>query len=402
MIDQPPRTPVQNSLEQAAGRCVKCQVCLPHCPTYRIKGEEGDSPRGRIALIQALAEGSLESNATVVEHLDGCLTCRACEAVCPAGVPYGRLIDGVRNELHARKSGGVQHRLLQLATRHPRSLSAILNLFRHPARWLLSSHARFRPYAKALRPMPELAQGSKEGEPVALFLGCIARSADTDTLASSAKLLAAAGYRLVVPLRQTCCGALAHHDGDRKHAVGLAQRNARAFASQERIVATASGCSAHLGEYDSLLGDEGDFSKRSTDITEMLADALESGRLKIRNDTTLHIALHTPCTQRNILRSDALQRTLAQVPNVTVTQLPMGCCGAAGSYFLDRPHDAEQLREPLLDAIHASHFDYVVTANIGCRLHLDAGLAEGHAPEVLHLATFLARLLPGASNAKIQ
>ncbi|MDN5863736.1 MAG: 4Fe-4S dicluster domain-containing protein [Gammaproteobacteria bacterium] len=380
---------------------MKCQVCLPHCPTYRLKGEEGDSPRGRIALIEALAEGTLEADPAVTGHLDGCLTCRACEAVCPADVPYGRLIDGARNELGARKPGGWRQGLLQFATRHPRLLGAMLRALRHPARLLFTRRSRLRPYVEALGPAPKLAAGPVDGEPLALFLGCIARAADTETLASSAALLASAGYRIEVPARQTCCGALAHHGGERRHAARLARRNTRAFNSQERIVATASGCTAHLSEYDAVFGDDAGFSAKVRDVTEVLADALESGRLEIRNDKPLDIALHTPCTQRNILRSDALDRALAQIPNVAVTRLPMGCCGAAGSYFLDRPADAEHLREPLVEAIQSARFDCVVTANIGCRLHLAAGLTGDGTTEVVHLASFLARLLHKATNATI-
>src|SRR5699024_6158134 len=120
--------------EAGAARCVKCQVCLPHCPTYRIKGEEGDSPRGRVALVQSLLEGSLEADAATIEHLDGCLTCRACEAVCPAGVPYGELIDGARSELGARKSRGFAQKLIAVLTRHPALLATLMRLARAPAR----------------------------------------------------------------------------------------------------------------------------------------------------------------------------------------------------------------------------------------------------------------------------
>lgn len=383
---------MQISLEQGAARCVKCQVCLPHCPTYRIKGEEGDSPRGRIALVQGLLEGSLEPDASTVEHLDGCLTCRACEAVCPADVPYGLLIDGARGTLCARKSRGLLQRLIRFAAHHPRVLAAILRPLRWPARLVLPRKSKLRPYADAIRAAPTFPRGPQQGEPIALFLGCIARAVDADALAASAELLAAAGYRIEVPRTQTCCGALAAHDGEQAQAVQLARRNVNAFSDYARIIAGATGCTAQLAEYDALLAGGRPFSDRVSDVTEAIADALESGRLAIRNDTALRVAVHTPCTQRNILRSNALARALACIPNVETLALPLGCCGAAGSYFMNRPEDAGELREPLLEAIRGAGPDYVLTANVGCRLHLGAGLPRDNAPEVLHLASFLARL----------
>lgn len=390
--------PLQVSLEEGAARCVKCQVCLPHCPTYRIKGEEGDSPRGRIALMESLLEGSLEMDAQTVEHLDGCLTCRACEAVCPAGVPYGFLIDGARGKLGARKSRGPRQRLLRIAIRHPRALARMLRALRLPARLVVPHAARLRPYAEALAPAPKLARGIEQGEPVALFLGCIARAADTQALAASTELLAAAGFRIEVPRDQTCCGALSAHDGDHEQARRLAHRNVKAFANHDKVIASATGCTAQLSEYDGLLARQG-FSHKVTDVTDMLADALEAGRLVIRNDKPLTVAVHVPCTQRNILRSDGLNRALAHVPNVQVIGLPLDCCGAAGSYFLNRPDDAERLREPLMDAIRTAQPDCVVTANVGCRLHLGAGLTGEKAPQVLHLASFLARFPHGKIKA---
>jgi glycolate oxidase iron-sulfur subunit len=392
---------LQVSLEAGAARCVKCQVCLPHCPTYRIKGEEGDSPRGRIALIESLLEGSLEIDAQTIEHLDGCLTCRACEAVCPAGVPYGLLIDGARGKFDARKSRGPRQRLLHIAIRHPRALARILRALRLPARLVVPRSARLRPYVEALAPARKLAQGVEQGEPVALFLGCIARAADTGALAASAELLAAAGYRVDIPPDQTCCGALSAHDGDPKQAQRLARRNVDAFAHHDKVIASATGCTAQLAEYDGLLARQG-FNRKIGDVTDMLADALETGHLVIHNDQPISVAAHIPCTQRNILRSDGLTRALAQVPNVQVIGLPLGCCGAAGSYFLNRPDDADRLREPLVNAIHAAEPDYVVTANVGCRLHLGAGLAGDKALQVLHLASFLARFPHTGQSAKIK
>lgn len=378
------------ALRADASRCVKCALCLPHCPTYRLKGEEGDSPRGRIELIQSLAEGAIVPTPGVLEHLDGCLDCRACEAVCPAGVPYGRLIDGARSMLGAHGRTAFLTRLLCRLVSRPAALAAALVALR-PSAFL--APPRLRPYLGAVRRLPRLARGPAEGKPVALFLGCIARTLDTEALAAGARLLAAAGYRVEVPRRQTCCGALAQHGGDREGAAALAHRNAEAFAGDAPIAAGASGCTAQLLEYEALLGDGGAFSRRVRGVSDLLAEAVEDGRLRFRTGAPLRVALHTPCTQRNVLRSQAPARCLAALPGITVVELPPGCCGAAGSYFLDRPRDAERLREPLLAAVRKARADMVLTTNVGCRLHLAAGLGADEAPPVKHLASFLAERL---------
>lgn len=375
-----------------AGRCVKCALCLPHCPTYRLKGEEGDSPRGRIALIQALADGSLEPTAATREHLEGCLTCRACEAVCPAGVPYGRLIDAARAELPIRGRASPLSRLARRAAAHPAALGVALRVgsllsalpFPRPLRAILAG-ARVR--------RAWLRRGPPDGPPLQLFLGCVARALDGDALAESAYLLAAAGYRIEVPRGQTCCGALAMHAGESAAAARLARRNLAAFAGAAPVVGTASACTVQLREYDQILTENTGFTRRVTDAGSLFAAALDDGRLLPRSDLApVRVALHAPCTQRNVLRSDGARRCLAALPGVETVPLAPGCCGAAGSYFLDRPADAAALRAPLLEAIADARADCVVTTNLGCRLHLQAGLG-GARPRVLHLATFLAQRL---------
>lgn len=378
-----------HSIIADAQRCVKCALCLPHCPTYRLKGEEGDSPRGRIALIQAVAEGSLIPTAATREHLEGCLTCRACEAVCPAGVPYGRLIDSARAELPIRGRSSPLSRLIRRAVAHPALLAAVLRAGRVVAMPLLPHRLRAVLGGAGTR-RARLARGPAGGHPLQLFLGCVARALDADALAASAELLAAAGYRVEVPRGQTCCGALAMHAGRQGEAAGFARRNLAAFRGTAPVVGTASACTVQLREYDQVLAAGDAFARRVTDAGSLLAAALEDGRLAARRETPpLRLALHTPCTQRNVLRSDAPRRCIAALPGVEVVELAPGCCGAAGSYFLDRPRDAAALRAPLIRAIADAGVERVVTTNVGCRLHLQAGL--GHSgPRVMHLATFLA------------
>ncbi len=379
--------PTRNRLIADAERCVKCALCLPHCPTYGLSHEEGDSPRGRIALIQAIAEGSLEPGAGARDHLEGCLTCRACEAVCPAGVPYGRMIDDARALLSVRGRESPASRMLRRLAARPRLLAVLLRLARPfaglplpmPGRGLLRAAQRPRRH----RPMAR-----ETGDKVQLFLGCVARTLDADTLHATTVLLSRAGCDVEVPARQGCCGALAQHAGERRQAIEHARGNASAFRGTAPIIETASGCGAQLVEYGSLLGDDGAFASRVQPVEEWLAGALENGRLRPREDLPpVRVALHTPCTQRNVLRSDAPRRCLEALPNVAIISLPVACCGAAGTYCLDRPEAAAQLRRPHSEAIRASAADVVVTTNVGCRLHLADGL--GREIPVMHLAGFL-------------
>lgn len=386
-------TDARGQLLADAGRCVKCALCLPHCPTYGLKGEEGDSPRGRIALIQALAEGSLEPTAATREHLEGCLTCRACEAVCPAGVPYGRLIDMARATLPVRGRSGLVSKAVRRAARTPRLLKVLLRLGRVLARMRVPIPGGALLAGAGSQRMPR-AQGPREGTPVQLFLGCVARALDADALSASATLLAAAGYRVEVPTHQTCCGALAMHAGEHDAAAGLARRNLRAFSGAAPVVGTASGCTAQLLEYDRVLAEGRPLAKRVTDISTLLSQALATGKLTAdQPGEPVRVGLHVPCTERNVMRSNAARHCLEALPNVEVVELPPGCCGSAGSYSLDRPEDAVALRRLVIEAINAAGVSHVVTTNVGCRLHVAAGLQEEGAPAIEHLATFLERRL---------
>lgn len=377
-----------------AERCVKCALCLPHCPTYGLSHNEADSPRGRIALVQALAEGALEPDIETSRHLDGCLDCRACEAVCPAEVRYGRLIDGARADLFKPADSWLARSLRRMVTR-PRLLAGLLPPLRILTHLPLPHRLRsLYAYLAALGRLHTLPRGPAEAEPIALFLGCVTRVLDTEAIEAGVRLLIRAGYRVDVPRNQTCCGALADHAGERSMARKLAVRNAGAFIGSSLIVATASGCTAQLSEYPQLLEAGESFSRRVRDIAELLADALESGRLQPRGTSPLKVALHIPCTARNVLHSDAARRCLLALPNIEIVELPTTCCGAAGSHFIAHPNDAAQLRAYHLEAIRDTHPDCVVTTNVGCRLHLGAGLdAESLSIPVVHLSTLLANRL---------
>jgi glycolate oxidase iron-sulfur subunit len=383
---------------ELADRCVKCGLCLPHCPTYQLTGIEGESPRGRIALMQGLALGRLEPGPALVAHLDQCLGCRACEKACPANVPYGELIDAGRALLAERGiQPPVQQRWMRRLLQRPALMGAALGAMRLPgvarilrrlgglpgrAASLLPRDARS---ASGTRTIPPPGAAGAE---VLLFVGCVGATLDGRSVDDIGKAIAAAGWRVRIPARQACCGAIDLHGGEPGGARALARRNLDAFRGDAPIVACATGCAATLKEYARLAGEDGaQFAGRVRDPVEILADA----NLALRAGRYRNVVLHVPCTQRNVTGSaPATRRLLDRVTGLAWREVPPGCCGAAGEMFLSHPELSDALLEPLLAEIGRDRPDAVVTSNVGCALHISAGLARhGLEVPVLHPATLV-------------
>lgn len=374
-----PQAPAAAGLVALADRCVQCGLCLPHCPTYRLDQTEAESPRGRIAYIKAVAQGRLAPTPAGDVHLDHCLGCRRCEPVCPAGVSYGELLLGARAAQALRHAPPARLRLAGWLLARPPLLGRLLDLQRLAGDWLPASLRPDLPPAPAPVPLP--APPPQAAARVALFAGCVADRHESGTRASLAKLLGAAGVAVDLPPGQGCCGAAAAHAGDTGTATRLAEANRAAFAGAEAVLCLASGC------HDSL--------KRSLAGQAPVEDAL--ARLDRLGDalrfkpSDRRVALHLPCTQRSVVRSDAaLRRLLARIPGLDLVELPdTGCCGAAGLHQLAEPARADALRAPLLVALAASGASELLSANIGCRLHL----ATGTIMPVRHPIDFLAEHL---------
>lgn len=389
---------------------MKCGLCLPHCPTYRQTGHEGDSPRGRIALMQGLATGLIPASPGTAAHLDGCLSCRACESVCPAHVPYGHLIDAGRTLLRQhRKPPALQALLRDVLTRRwPRRILALpLWLYQRSGLQFLLRKGRLLGRGRLARlesllpridlplPLPLQAKDNHRTK-VALFTGCVGELADRRTLGDTLRVLDRLGIAATVPHAQGCCGALHQHAGDVAGAQRLARQNQAAFQNTDTILSCASGCGATLLEYPTLTGSEGSaFSSRVQDVAAFLlangAGALPLKPLKAR------VALHTPCTQKHAMKqARATRQLLEKIPDLEIVSLDSQdrCCGAAGSYLLTQPAMADALLAHKLDAARRLAPDYIVGGNVGCTLHLQAGLRRaGLNVPVLHPVSLLARQL---------
>lgn len=408
--DSPAATPRVFPLA-AADLCVKCGMCLPHCPTYRVTLDEAESPRGRIALMQGLATGALPPNAALQAHLDRCLTCRACEVVCPADVPYGRLIDAAREQLAERVPGRnrVPRLMAAVLTRRPLrfAIAALLWLYQRLGLQRLVRATRLLgrgPLARleSLLPdihlphLPEASAPAHGGAPVALFANCTSPLVEPATLEAATTLLEELGCTVEVPEAQTCCGALHQHAGHAGQARDCAARNVAAFAGAAPIVGVASGCTAQLVEYPLLSADPAAaaFAGRVRDIHAFIAAHPVLPQLRFR-PLEARVMLHTPCTLRNVVRGEAAVRALLErVPGLRIQAFDSHCCGAAGSYFLTQPAMADALALAKVEQAAVARPDYVLSSNAGCGMHLGAALRRaGVRVPVWHPLRLLAQQL---------
>jgi glycolate oxidase iron-sulfur subunit len=398
-----------NNLLADADLCVKCGLCLPHCPTYNKTQNENESPRGRIALIQAWAGGHLETSKKLVEHIDNCLLCRSCERVCPAVVPYGQLINNFREQIKDERDSTLAVSLLKRVSHNKTAgrlaqsglklyqstrLQKTMRLLRLPELFRLDKIDRLLPnYQAPMLLAPHYPATAEVKGNIGLFTGCMGSLLDHETVNSAIKVLTAAGFNVFIPEQQTCCGALDLHDGDNETYEKLAATNCRAFADNnlDAIVTIASGCGSQMQEYQQT-----EFAGKVMDISQFL---IKSGC--DLSDRLLPLAasvcLHTPCSLKNVMREEqGTSKLLQQIPGIKMAALPatVQCCGSAGSYMLDHPQMSQALLNDLLDAALEDQPEYLVSSNIGCALHISAGLRErGVTLEVLHPVTLIARQL---------
>jgi glycolate dehydrogenase iron-sulfur subunit len=410
---------------EGVNRCVHCGLCLAYCPTFSILGTEMDSPRGRIFLIKSMAEGRIGLTDSAAAHLDLCLGCRACETVCPSGVPYGQLIEAARADIERQRPGGPLRRLFRwvnfsVLLPHPRLLSlagaglrfyqisGLQRLVRASGllRLLPGPLASWEPLLPAIpaaadrAPLPEVtpASGPKRVT-VGLLTGCIQQVAFGPQNRATARVLARNGNEVVAPRSQSCCGALHAHGGEHATALELAKKTIAAFESAgvEQVVVNTSGCGAHMKAYGTLLADEPAWAERAqrfatrvSDISEFLAREPLRGPLRpLARTVTYHDPCHVAHGQKIRKEPRAL---LAQIPGVTLVELREAdwCCGSAGTYNLTQPEMAGQLQRRKIENIRATGADAVVTANPGCIIQIQQGLEDGARPiSVLHIVELL-------------
>ena len=378
---------------------------MPHCPTYRELRDEAESPRGRIALIQGWAEGQLADSPRLDRHLSNCLECRACETACPSLVNFVQLMDDAR-ALKTLRAGRIGVRAQQAwldalssdlgaraaaflaglyQTTGAARLASATGLARLPS--VRAYHRLTRHLKRPSLPVDPTDPRGGAGQELDLFVGCIGRAAQPRALEAARTVLARLGYRVNTPAEQGCCGAMHRHNGFPEKANQLLEKNAEVFADRSPI-GIASACVAELRTHPRLEGTE--------EICRFLSDLRWPDEARLR-PLPGAVAVHEPCTQRNILRdASAASDLIRRIPGVRIVPLfdNASCCGAAGTYLLQNPRMSQKLLQPKIDRLAQEGLRTVVTTNTGCALHLSAGIQEANLRvEVLHPVELIARQL---------
>jgi glycolate oxidase iron-sulfur subunit len=407
--------PLQSDLD----KCVHCGLCLNACPTYRQLGQEMDSPRGRIYQMNQVASGA-PITADYIRHMELCLACRGCETACPSGVPYGHLIEAAREQIEHQRKRSLPARLLRsflfrrLIPSRGLLTAAGMGLYLYQAsgfqRLLRASGIlkMFGPLGsiEALSPNAEFpfffpkigkafpAEGERKHR-VAFLAGCIANVAFARLNEASVRVLQKNGCEVMIPADQTCCGALAVHQGLQDEARRLARMNIDAINPEEfdAIITNAAGCGSTLKEYHDLLEHDAAYHDKAKafvakmkDITEYLAAIGLSGGMRPLNMTvTYQDSCHLTHGQKI---SEAPRKLLRSLPGVTFREMPAAdvCCGSAGVYNIVEHEMADQLLQRKMESVAASGADIIATANPGCMLQLEAGARlYGKGQRVMHV-----------------
>lgn len=422
--------PIPRLLIPELDKCIQCGFCLPHCPTYRILGVETESPRGRIHLVEAAAQGRIPIDARFEEHMYVCLGCRACETVCPAGVKFGTIIEAARAEIGPTGSP-LARGVTMLALRHlmpyPGRLrlgAALLRLYQRSGLGRLARALHLLPRRVAemealLPPVPDRffspaqevfpAMGPRRAR-VGLLSGCVMGVLFADVNEATIRVLQRNGCEVVVPRGQTCCGALNIHNGEREAAQMMARRNIDAFLASgvDAVIINAAGCGAASKEYDILFrnGDPREVERAETyshlcrDITEFLG---ELGLVGTLGEIRARVTYQDPC---HLVHGQGIHRQprdlLRRIPGLELVEMDGSdrCCGSAGIYNIVQPGYSSQILDEKIAAMARTGAEMVVAPNPGCMLQLGAGLrARGMRMKVQHLVDLLDRAYAAAEPA---
>lgn len=360
-------------------KCVHCGFCNATCPTYQLKGDELDGPRGRIYLIKQMLEGGETGSATLT-HLDRCLTCRSCETTCPSGVEYGDLLEIGREVAEAKRpmhQRVVRWGLLQVLTR-PKLFAVALKLAR---------------LFKRFSPSPLVGEGRGEGvawpstqhpRQMLILEGCVQPQLAPNINAAAAKVLDKLGISLMHAENAGCCGALPQHLSAPEQAKTMMRQNIDAWwphieAGVEAIVMTASGCGVQVKDYGRFLQDDAAYAAKAARVaalTKDIAEVLQQEDLNKLQLSPRKVAYHAPCSLQHGQKLPGLVEGILQTLGfeLSLATNPHLCCGSAGTYSLLQPAIANQLRDDKLKALgDATIF---ATANIGCLTHLQSGTSK--------------------------
>lgn len=409
--------------------CMRCGFCLPSCPTYVESGfKETDSPRGRIALMKAVADGLIEPDEDVERSLDLCLGCRACEPVCPSGVKYGHLLEEARdiinqNKKHSLPVKAVRSLVFNGLFPHQNRMRAAAGLLGFYQRSGLQSAARKTgmlnwlpknltdmekvlpqvPKLKEMKNRPSYLSADKPIKKAAFFTGCLMDTMFLETNNATIKLLQLAGCEIHIPQNQACCGALHGHSGEKQAAKNLAKRNIEAFEKLDAdyIITNAGGCGAFLIDYGHLLKDDREWHERAVKFSQKLKDISEIlYELEFHKKVNLELpgqilTYQDSCHLRNVMKTSAAPRTLLNsIKGIEFREMKDAdrCCGSAGIYNIVESDMSMQILDHKMIQAKSADAAVIVTSNPGCLLQMKLGIErEGLSGNVkaVHIADIL-------------
>ncbi|MCE2462844.1 MAG: (Fe-S)-binding protein [Dehalococcoidia bacterium] len=405
-------------------RCVHCGLCLSACPTYVELNVETESPRGRIALMKAVKEGRLGISNRIASHWELCLQCRACEAVCPSGVPFGRLMERTRSQILRHRKESWRLRLVKAlflrgALPHPARLklgAALLRIYQQVGLRMLVQRSRIlkllpgkvaeleaglpRFSGAFFGPTPRVFPAVGEAKmTVGLLSGCVMPLAQGPTMEATVRVLTRNGCNVAVPVGQGCCGALNLHSGDMEMARKMARRNIDVFlnAGVEKVVVASAGCGSTMKEYGDLLKDDPKykeeaerFGSMTVDVTEFLVSLpFDRPQGEVRRRITYQDSCHLAHAQRI---TQAPRAILSSIPGLDFVEMENAsrCCGAAGIYTITQREFSRRLLESKMESVASTGADTVATANPGCMIQLEVGLGLSGIPgRVCHVVDIL-------------
>lgn len=390
-------TPEGEEADAILRSCVHCGFCLATCPTYQLLGNELDSPRGRIYLIKQLLEGQEVTEKTQL-HLDRCLTCRACETTCPSGVRYGHLLDIGRGMVEQQIPRTTYATFKRYALRKLLPNRALSSFFMGAARLgrpFLPAHLK---RSIQLKPSTNRTPSGKIHTRAMLILdGCVQPALTPNTNHATTRVLDRLGIAVITAEQAGCCGALAYHLNAQEEGLNAMRRNIDAwwpFVTRhenpaEAIIVTASGCGVTVKDYGHLLQHDPVYAEKAArissltrDISEIIAaetaalvPLLQAADISAPSSSPRNLAFHAPCTLQHGMKLRGKIEPILQAAGFNLVQVadPHLCCGSAGTYSILQPELSRQLRDNKITALTKENPELVVTANIGCQMHLQGG-----------------------------
>jgi len=380
-------TPIGREAQALLKSCVHCGFCLPACPTYRVLGNELDSPRGRIYLIKQMVEGAPVTEATR-EHLDRCLTCRSCESACPSGVQYGRIIDLGRELIETRAPRPTLERAWRSALATVLSQRAVIT----PLLRVAQGVRGVLPPALRSKVPPRVKVGAKptaqRTRRVVLLEGCVQPGLAPQINAAAARVLDRVGIATITANGESCCGALGHHLGFTERARAQVRANADVCTrlldeGAEAIVSTASGCGVFVKDYGHFLRDDPAYAVKAARVSAEARDLCEVLSVEDLRKAGLvgsakrgNVAWQAPCTLQHGQRSATAGKVEALLAAAGYELTPVAsshlCCGSAGTYSILQAGLSQELRTRKLETLLGGKPESIATANIGCLEHLRA------------------------------